>query len=41
MRRISSKATFFNKRIFPVVWFGFLIVFVDVSLFGAHGLFHS
>jgi hypothetical protein len=37
MRRISSKATFFNKRIFPVAWFGFLVVFVGASLFGAHG----
>jgi hypothetical protein len=26
MRRISSKMTFFYKRIFPVVWFGFLIL---------------
>jgi hypothetical protein len=24
MRRISSRTTFFNKRIFPVVWFGFV-----------------
>jgi hypothetical protein len=28
MRRISSRATFFNKRIFPVVWFGFLALFI-------------
>lgn len=27
MVRISSKWTFFNKRVFPVVWFGFLAVF--------------
>jgi hypothetical protein len=26
MRRISSKMTFFHKRVFPVVWFGFLIL---------------
>lgn len=26
MRRISSRWTFFHKRIFPVVWFGILIV---------------
>jgi hypothetical protein len=25
MRRISSKMTFFYKRIFPVFWLGFLI----------------
>lgn len=36
MRRISSKGTFFNKRIFPALWFGFLILFVGVSFFGAH-----
>jgi tellurite resistance protein TehA-like permease len=26
MRRISSKMTFFYKRIFPAAWFGFLIL---------------
>jgi hypothetical protein len=37
MRRISSKATFFNKRIFPVVWFGFLALFVAFPIFvGRH-----
>jgi hypothetical protein len=35
MRRISSKATYFNKRIFPLIWFGVLFVFVGVSVFGA------
>jgi hypothetical protein len=24
MRRLSSRMTFFNKRVFPVIWFGFL-----------------
>jgi hypothetical protein len=24
MRRISSRSTFFNKRVFPVIWFGFV-----------------
>lgn len=33
MRLVSSKMTFFNKRVFPVIWFGFLIVFIGVSLF--------
>src|SRR6202050_1273526 len=33
MRRISSKMTFFYKRIFPVFWFGFLILFIAVPLF--------
>lgn len=36
MRRISSKATFLNKRIFPVVWFGFLALFIAVPLFAGH-----
>jgi hypothetical protein len=35
MRRISSKTTFFYKRVFPVIWFGMLFVFVGVSLFAA------
>ena len=32
MRLISSKMTFFHKRIFPIIWFGFLAVFVLVAL---------
>src|SRR5262249_22915994 len=32
MRRLSSKMTFFYKRIFPVVWFGFLALFAGVFL---------
>ena len=32
MKRISSRWTFFNKRLFPVIWFGFLAVFVALSL---------
>jgi hypothetical protein len=28
MRRISSRTTFFYKRIFPIIWFGFLVVFM-------------
>jgi hypothetical protein len=32
MRRISSKITFLYKRIFPVVWFGFLAVFAAAAL---------
>jgi hypothetical protein len=28
MQRISSRSTFFNKRIFPLIWFGFLAFFV-------------
>src|SRR5262245_30047303 len=33
MRRISSKTTFFYKRVFPVSWFGFLLLFVGVGSF--------
>jgi hypothetical protein len=33
MRRISSRMTFFYKRIFPAFWFGFLILFIAVPLF--------
>ncbi len=35
MRRISSSMTFFYKWIFPVIWFGFLIVFVGFGVFGS------
>ncbi len=35
MRRISSRMTFFYKWIFPVIWFGFLIVFVGIAIFGS------
>jgi len=31
MKRISSKRTIFYKRVFPVLWFGFLAFFVLVS----------
>jgi hypothetical protein len=32
MTRISSKTTFFYKRIFPILWFGFIAVFVATTL---------
>lgn len=32
MKVISSKATFVNKRLFPLVWFGFLAFFLVASL---------
>jgi hypothetical protein len=35
MRQISSKMTFFYKRIFPILWFGFLAVFFSIGLFSA------
>lgn len=28
MKRISSGMTLFNKRAFPIIWFGFLAVFI-------------
>jgi hypothetical protein len=34
MRRISSKWTFFHKRVFPLVWFGFLVVFIGIAVSG-------
>jgi hypothetical protein len=34
MRRISSGMTFFYKRIFPIIWFGFLVLFIAVPLIG-------
>jgi hypothetical protein len=33
MRRISPRATFWYKRVFPTIWFGFLAVFSAVALF--------
>lgn len=32
MRRLSSKSTWFYKRVFPLLWFGFILVFLGVSL---------
>lgn len=32
MRLMSSKMTFFYKRIFPVIWFGFLAAFFVIGL---------
>jgi hypothetical protein len=37
MRLVSSKMTFFNKRVFPVIWFGFLILFIGIALFSGAG----
>jgi hypothetical protein len=37
MRRISSRATVFNKRIFPVIWIGFLILIIVLPvILGQH-----
>jgi hypothetical protein len=35
MRRVSSSSTYFYKRVFPVLWFGFLLVFLAIALWGA------
>src|ERR1700751_5855383 len=32
MRRLSSKMTFYYKRVFPLVWFGSLALFIAVPL---------
>jgi hypothetical protein len=32
MQRLSSPYTFFYKRVFPVLWFGFLVLFVVIAL---------
>jgi hypothetical protein len=39
MRRLSSSFTFFYKRVFPIFWFGFVLVFLLVTLVnpGPHG----
>ncbi|HZR60474.1 MAG TPA: hypothetical protein VFA80_05960 [Xanthobacteraceae bacterium] len=34
MKRISSSWTFFHKRVFPLIWFGFCAVFVVLPLLG-------
>jgi len=31
VKRISSRWTYFHKRVFPVVWFGFLAIFALTS----------
>jgi hypothetical protein len=33
MRRISSRTTFWYKRIFPIIWFGLLALFIVVGVF--------
>jgi hypothetical protein len=34
MKRLSSKTTFFYKLVFPVVWFGFIAIFILMASFG-------
>jgi hypothetical protein len=35
MKRISSHNTFISKKVFPVLWFGFLAVFVSTAVIGS------
>jgi hypothetical protein len=35
MRRISSRATFWYKRVFPIIWFGFLATFIAIGVFAS------
>jgi len=37
MRRISSRMTLYYKRVFPAIWFGFLILFIAVPLVSTGG----
>jgi hypothetical protein len=32
MKKISSRYTFFHKKVFPVLWFGFLAVFAVIAI---------
>ena len=34
MKKISSRSTFFSKKVFPVIWFGFLVFFIIIALAG-------
>ena len=36
MKKLSSKSTFFYKRIFPAIWFGFTGLFLFTSLYADH-----
>ena len=40
MRRISSRTTFFLKRVFPVIWFGMLAFITVVALDAMTGTNH-
>jgi hypothetical protein len=37
MTKISSKSTFIYKKLFPILWFGFIAVFLAVALFSGGG----
>jgi hypothetical protein len=33
MKKLTSRRTFFFKRVFPAIWFGFLGIFILLSMF--------
>ncbi len=37
MTLISSRMTFFSKRVFPIVWFGFIAIFVVTAVAASGG----
>jgi len=39
VKKISSRSTFVSKKLFPIIWFGFLTVFVVMALL--NGAFES
>ena len=41
MRPVSSKMTFFYKRVFPVIWFGVLLLLFVFGLSSLFGLFSA
>jgi hypothetical protein len=34
MKKISSRATVFHKKVFPILWFGFIAVFLVIAIRG-------
>lgn len=40
MKRISSRSTFFYKRIFPLLWFGFIAFFATIPIWANHRSHH-
>lgn len=36
MKKLSSKGTIFYKRVFPAIWFGFIVFFFLISFFAKH-----
>lgn len=37
MQRVSSRMTFYYKWVFPLIWFGFLAIFIGLALTAAKG----